>query len=573
VDRPLIFVTCGASTAPLVERLAGGRILVLPHADKVTRLRAAGIDALAWDAFIEPAAVAGFPETARRLAHAWTAALERRAPALFRFAGAAREGVLDAIDACVHARLAEHLLAAEAARTLAARGLTAALVHEDVTGLVRTFVETLRACGVPTVHVPHGLYAEEAVAGADVHGRVHADVAAVAGAAARGWYLRRGVAADRVVVTGNPAFDAFATPPADPNGALGLGGGPVVTVAGSWIGANTLHRPFAGEDQARRTRAALAAAARVQRDDPAVRLVVKLHPSASAEEEVRTRRWIAETGARADLVCRDRLREVLAATDVLVTLPSTVVVEAMLAGAAVVAIGTRYEGGAVVTAPADAEAVRAAIARARGWRASAAFAAARRDFLARWAGPCDGRAGERVVALADALAARARAARGQAADAPPSVARRAASARARLRAGRPEEALAALGEAPPAAADAAAAWWTARGEALARLGRGTEAERAYRAAIAGPADAAAYTGLGTQLLLRGERGEAELFLREAVRRDPGAEWAWCALGVLNAIEGRVAEAREQLERTLALNPANPDARRTLAALAAAREAR
>jgi hypothetical protein len=405
VARPLIFVTCGASTAPLVAGLVERWAVVLPHADRAERLRALGAEAMAWDALIDPAALRDLPARAAGMAADWRGALARRADDLFRFGGRRQPALGPALDALLRARLPEHLLAVEAARSLARTGrLRAAVTHDDVTGLVRAFVEALRPLGVPTVHVPHGVYGDETVVGADVHGAAHADVVAVGGPAQRDWFLRHGVPPERLVVTGNPAWDALAPPPG-PRPSLDLPPGPVVTVAGSWIGGNSAYRAFTRHDQDRRMRACLAAVGRLQARDPALRLVVKVHPSAPAGEEARLAALAAESGARTDLVARDRRAEILAASDALLTLPSTIAIEAILAGTPVVAADVRYAGDAVLSAPAEPEALAAALVHAvDGWRASPEFARRRRDFLARYNGPSDGRAGERVIALVERLA-------------------------------------------------------------------------------------------------------------------------------------------------------------------------
>jgi Flp pilus assembly protein TadD len=296
--------------------------------------------------------------------------------------------------------------------------------------------------------------------------------------------------------------------------------------------------------------------AAVQARGRALHLVLKLHPSAPAGEETRVARLAAEAGARPALVLRDRLTEVLVASDVLVTLPSTIAVEAMIVGTPVVATEFFYEGEAIVTVAAERDAIAAALHEilARG-TASAEFAARRRAFLARYNGPCDGRAAERVAALVAHLAERARPA---AAAAPPGE--RVGAARGLLRGGNAAGALALLETASGAEAD------VVRGDALVRLGRAAEAERAFRSALAAGAGAPALAGLGLLLLERGAHREAETRLTQAAALDATSDWAWCGLGVLAALRGDGAGAIERLERALRLNPANPDARSALAVL-------
>jgi Flp pilus assembly protein TadD len=560
VSRPLVFVSCGGTTAPLLPSLARHFTAVVPDARTAEQLTAQGVEALAWTALADRERLTRVPTEAARLADDWTAALAAD-PAGLAFRGTPRaDAVLPALDAVFRRALAAQLAVVEFGRSLARSGrLAAAVVHEDVTAPVRAFLDAVRCAGVPTVHVPHGLYAEERVVGADVHGAVHTDAVAVAGPVARAWFLRRGVPPESLVVTGNPAWDALVGRPRGSAATLGLPPGHVITLATTWLGEDSAHHDGVARVQARRLGAGLAAVAAAQtaaRAVAPVHLVVKLHPSAPAGEEAHVARVAAEVGARPALVVRDRLAEVLGASDVLLTQPSTIAVEAMILGTPVVAIELGYAGDAVATVPAEREAIRAALARALdGLAASAEFAARRRAFLALYNGPSDGSAAERVTALVRQLVAQARRARGATVGAA-----RMAAARGLLHAGHAAGVLAQLDGAAGADAE------TLRAEALARLGRAAEAEDAYRRAVGAGAGAGAMAGLGLLLLERGARREAERLLLQAAALDGASDWAWCGLGVLAALRGDGAGAVRLLERALDLNPANPDARQALAAL-------
>jgi Flp pilus assembly protein TadD len=557
MTRPRVFVSCGATTAPLLPRLARRFGIVVPDARTAEHLSARGLEALDWARLADPAALAGLPGLADRLAADWTAALAA-APTSLASGGRSRAAtLLPALEALFRRALPGHLAIVEFGRALARRGgLAAAVVHEDVTGPVRAFLDAVRAAGVPTVHVPHGLYAEERVVGADVHGAVHTDVVAVAGEVARDWFLRRGVPPAALVVTGNPGWDHLCGLPRGSAATLGLAPGPVVTVATSWLGADSADHAGARIVHARQLGASLAAVAALQARGRPLHLVLKLHPSAPAGEETRVARLAAEAGAHPALVLRDRLTEVLVASDVLVTLPSTIAVEAMIVGTPVIATEFFYEGDAIVTVAAEWEAIAAALDGVlAGGATSADFAARRRAFLARYNGPCDGRAAERVAALVEHLVERG----SVAADAP-APGERVVVARGLLRGGNAAGALALLATAAGPEAD------TVRGDALVRLGRTAEAERAFRSALAAGAGAPALAGLGLLLLERGAHREAETRLTQAAALDATSDWAWCGLGVLAALRGDGAGAVRLLERALGLNPANPDARNALAVL-------
>jgi hypothetical protein len=537
--RPLVFVSCGATTAPLVRLLGRWATIVVPDAGIAARLADAGVEALDWQAAAGPSRLAAIGPLVPRTVERWAAALARETDTVLAAAGPERRRrALDDITAHLRARTGEHLIAWELGRSLAGSGrLAAAVVHEDVTGLIRAFLLGVQAHGVPTVHVPHGLYAEAELRGANVHDRAWADVLAVGGAAQRKWFVRRGVPGDRIVETGNPAWDLLCRHPRVPAESLGLARGRVVTLALSWIGPDNAGARILARAFANHVAASLTAVKALRRTEPSLRCVVKLHPSAPATEEERVRRLAAAAGVTVDLATRGRTHEILAASDVLVTQPSTIAAEALILGTPVVAIDCAYDGDAVLAVPGEAAAVEAAVGHVlAGWGRSEDFQARRRTFLRRHNGPSDGGAAERVAALVEDQAARARAAR--TADEQP---------------GDREQ-------------------WTLRAETLSRLGLFAEAEASYRRALSFGAHAPAFAGLGLLLLERGAEKAAEECLQQARTLDPANDWAWCGLGVLAGLRGQTGEAARLLTQALTLNPANTDARSALAALAREGEA-
>jgi hypothetical protein len=549
--RPLVFVSCGAPVAPLLGRLAERYVLVVPDTDIATRLAAAGFEAVPWQQFVDPARVEAIRAAAPRLPDAWMAHLGA-ADVAWAFGGRVRrDACLAAVRAVVEQALGSQLLVAEIGRSLVATGRLAAIVlHEDVTPPVRALLAATRAAGVPSIHLPHGVYARERLIGADVHGVLHADVVAVGGSAQRAWFLSRGVAPDRIVVTGNPAWDRHCGLRRDDCPALDLPPGPVATIATSWIGADSAHRSHVERLHARMTDAAFAAVTRLRGTRPDLRLVLRPHPSAPPDMDAALVARAAAAGAAADRVARGDGTALLARTDVLITLPSSIGVEATLLGTPVVSPGFAYDGDAVRSCDIDPDQVAAAMAAALD-DADGGFAARRAEFAARYNGPSDGRAGERVLAMIDDLVARR-----SAACAPDrlDVARGLASA------SRWSDVADVLdGDARPEAL-------CLRADALARLGRPGEAEPCFRAAVAAGAGAATHASLGLLLLERGAHGEAETMLRGAAALDAASDLAWCGLGVLAALRGDLAGAVPLLQRALAINPANVDARGALDAL-------
>lgn len=569
----LIFHSCGVTNLPLVPLLAPRYTLVLPAREKAELLCRTGVRAIGWETFADPGRVRELPAEAARIVEGWRAHLAARADELFAFGGRRRGAeFLAAVADMLPTRLERQLLVGEYVRTLAATGrLDAVVQHEDVTGAARAVLEAVRPFGVLSLHVPHGLYTDDHVVGAKLHETAHSDVIAVAGPAQRDWFVRRGVPANRVVVTGNPAWDALPTIGRTDGTALGLAPGPVVTVATSWLGADVAHHGAVGPQHDRLVRAAFAAVGLVRGRVPAVRLVLKEHPSAPAGEEARLRAMAAAADVAIDLVVKDRSPVVLAASDVLVTLPSTVAVEALLVGTPVVSPEFCYDGDAALAVPGTADAIADALLHVLdGWGRSDDFAARRLEFAARHNGPCDGHASERVVAVIEMLAGHARARRPAPAAPSAAVLRREClePARRLLVTDAPATALLLLDAVSPDASLAAEAW-TLRGEAHRRLDRADEAEQCLRRAVAqnagaDDAGAAAHATLGLLLLERNARAEADAHLRRATVLDPRADAAWCGLGVLAILGGDVATGILLLERALAINPENADARRALA---------
>ncbi len=569
MDR-LIFHSCGVTNLPLVPLLAARYTLVLPAREKAELLCRKGARAIGWETFADPERARELPAAAARLARRWHEHLAPLGDGFFAFGGRPHGAeFLAALADVLPTRLERQLVVGEYMQTLAATGrLDAVVQHEDVTGAARMVLEAVRPYGVPSLHLPHGLYTDDHVVGARLHEGAHSDLIAVAGPGQRDWFLRRGVAPNRIVVTGNPAWDGLPGVARTSGAVLGLAPGPVVTVATSWIGDDVAHRRVVGRQHDRLTLAALGAVALVRARVPGLRLVLKLHPSAPEGEEARLRAMAAEADVAVDLVVTERSLAVLTASDALVTLPSTLAVEALLVGTPVVSPEFRYDGDAVLTVPGTADAMAGALLHVLdGWGRSDDFAARRRDFMAWHNGPCDGHAAERAVAAIEMLAAHARARRATPSGASAGALRRECvePARRLLAADAPATALVLL-DAVPADSGLCAEVWTLRGEAHRQLGRADEAEGCLRHAIAERGGAAAHTALGLLLLERNARAEADACLRQATQLDPCADAAWCGLGVLAVLAGDVTTGILLLERARAINPENPDARRTLALL-------
>jgi len=366
VAKSMVFVSCGVTTAPLLRSPRGA-----PHAGRAgrgpggaaarARARGGGLGSVGGSG---PRRVAAdrCDELCRGGASRARAG-GRRAVRLCGPTVAWRRSCRPR-PASSREQLLEQMLVMEYGRSLGASGrLAAVVVHEDVTPPVRGLLEAVRPFGVPSVHVPHGIYVKERLVGADPHGAFAHDGDRRRRGGAAGLVRGAWVAPERMVVTGNPAWDHLCGRPRSAYPPLALPSGPVVTFAASWVGRETPHHELIARQHARWTRAAFDAIALLRRRDPAVRLVVKHHPSAPPEVEAAVQGIAAEAGVTIDLALRGEAAPILGRQRVLIALPSTIVVESLLLGTPVVVPELDYEGDAVLTTEATGAAVAAAAAR------------------------------------------------------------------------------------------------------------------------------------------------------------------------------------------------------------------
>ncbi len=135
--------------------------------------------------------------------------------------------------------------------------------------------------------------------------------------------------------------------------------------------------------------------------------------------------------------------------------------------------------------------------------------------------------------------------------------------RAHHRAGRREEAIAALLEARALDPENTTIL-SDLGAAFLGAGREAPAEDPLRRAVRGRADfAPARVNLGLLLLLRGETEEAARHLEEAVRLDPSSAAGWNSLGNARWRLGAYAAAIDAWKKAWAADPLRDEARRNL----------
>lgn len=172
-------------------------------------LRQAGIEHTPLDAFLSDALLHRVLSQAETRLRSLAAALGNAPAAWPALSAAMWARLAPRMMQTLQRDLPEQMAVVEVMRLLAADyGLRLVITPEDVTRDTRTAVLAARALGIPSLHVLHGVNSGAVAA----HASVAADRFAVYSAHTREHYLAQGVSPDRMVVTGNPAWDAFARP-------------------------------------------------------------------------------------------------------------------------------------------------------------------------------------------------------------------------------------------------------------------------------------------------------------------------------------------------------------------------
>jgi hypothetical protein len=273
----------------------------------------------------------------------WRPELEARSMAHFRtrdghgfwpairaeFVGELERAIADGVQG---AELARHLLTT--------CDLRLAVAGFDMTPWARGFIAALDQAGVPSLHVPHGLFARTNRVVLPGCSEIHATRVAVGGKFSRAVYAENGQPVDRVVVTGVPRWDVLPAlqrlPPAVARAQMGLAPGrPLVVYATTWVEMSRANVRHHCAQLAPLFRAVLRGVARAGR--PAPQLVVKFHPTeVTAESHAQVCEGYAalcraEGAGEVRFAAGDRLPW-LAAADLVVSVNSTIALETVLAG-------------------------------------------------------------------------------------------------------------------------------------------------------------------------------------------------------------------------------------------------
>ena len=212
------------------------------------------------------------------------------------------------------------------------------VVNEDYTRLPRTAVAWAKAQGVPSLHVSHAM---GLIRPYTVHKSLTADTLAVLGEHERQAFLDVGIAAERIVVTGNPRWDEYARAaeqvPAYREALLRQHGlsfdVPTLVFATTWVAwlsANDdLEARYSGS-----LRTYLQAIAGLRAQGLAFNAVIKDRPSNARLGAARVAELAAEMGLGAGdyVYATEEAFGWVLASDVVISIDSNMSVEAMLAG-------------------------------------------------------------------------------------------------------------------------------------------------------------------------------------------------------------------------------------------------
>jgi len=300
--------------------------------------------------------------------------------------------------------------------------LRLAIVGFDMTPWARGFVAALDAAGVPSLHVPHGLFARTNGIVLPGCSEIHASRVAVGGEFSRDVYAENGQPLERVVITGVPRWDLLPalrqTTPAAARATLGLDPArPLVVYATTWVELSRTNVRFHCMALAPIFRAILRGVRRT--DGPPPQLVVKFHPTeVGAGNHAQVCEGYAalcraEGAGEVRFVAGDRLPW-LAAADLVVSVNSTIALEAVLGGRTALNVianpndrGTLYDDATAIPTVHGEEVEHAIGPLLRDAGLRCALAGRRPATIARYNHADDGGASARVAAEARRLVATA----------------------------------------------------------------------------------------------------------------------------------------------------------------------
>ncbi len=308
---------------------------------------------------------------------------------------------------------------------VASYDLRAAVLGFDMLPTARALLAVLGRAGVPSLHVPHGIFAPvRGVVMPGTSSAIYADVVAAPGEFSRAAYAADGEPAERVVVTGVPRFDLLPAlrqmRAADVRAARGLDPArPLVVFGTTWVEWVSAHARAYAVNLVDIVRGVLRGVRTAGTPPP--RLVVKFHPSETTGDG-----WPHVLAAYQQLCREEGLDEVafvggdplpwIAMADLVVCINSTMALEATIAHRTTLSVPSEpacvhdlYGADTAILTAATPDDVARTIGPALFDPAVRAQVEARRaDTIARYTFADDGLSAQRVATLALRLAAQGR---------------------------------------------------------------------------------------------------------------------------------------------------------------------
>jgi len=288
------------------------------------------------------------------------------------------------------------------------QGMRSIVLRNDLKELEKTVILASRAKNIPTLVVQHGILAEH-----NGHSVIHADTIAVWGEYGAVWYKRFGNENRKILVTGNPAFDIMFKAQAGHDKDkllrfLGLAGKRSLVTVISPGQSMFRQTAFVYDDVAENIIRGMVKAVATVRD---VNLVIKLHPN----EDPAVFSGFIDTKDRGfvSMVDKTDLRALISVSDLVVTMDSTVGLEAVMAGKPLMVINLTgrkdlipyVERGVATGVYADGDIEPSLRTALYDETARKRMAAARDKFIGDLAYSIDGKAAERISRLIIRLSA------------------------------------------------------------------------------------------------------------------------------------------------------------------------
>lgn len=206
------------------------------------------------------------------------------------------------------------------------------ITMEDVTPVHRTIVSVAKKHGIPTLVIQHGMTARD-MGGLHVMPTI-ADKQAVWGKISKEWSITRGVKPERLVITGNPRYDALAKKKMEFDTEKAILDLNIDPSKGIIMLATQPYVGFSAHNSPRMNELLLRGVLSAMKELPDKQLIIKLHP---AENDSLTKAISEETGLT-PIITHQYLNEIITISDLVMVFNSGVGLEAMILDKPVITI-------------------------------------------------------------------------------------------------------------------------------------------------------------------------------------------------------------------------------------------